>query len=97
MVQWIVNSRQRCDLEMLLVNGFSPLSGFLTQPDYESVVSTLHLANGQFWPMPITLDVSDAFAEKIQLQDSIELFDADNTLLARMKVMSKWKPDKIRR
>lgn len=93
--QWILTSRQRCDLEMLLVNGFNPLTGFLSQQDYENVLFNMRLATGQLWPMPINLDVSDEFAELIQLGDKIGLYDADNTLLATMTVTDKWQPSRL--
>jgi sulfate adenylyltransferase len=94
MHKWIVTPRQRCDLEMLLNKGFFPLNGFLTQSDYENVLTNLHLSDGQFWPMPINLDVTEEFANSLNLDDKIELFDTDNTLLARMTVKSKWQPNK---
>ena len=92
--KWIVNPRQRCDLELLLVDGFHPLVGFLSQADYEGVLCDMRLANGQLWPMPITLDVNKNFAEKISLGEKIALHDADNTLLAYIKVTDKWQPNK---
>lgn len=92
--KWIVTPRQRCDLEMLLVNGFNPLPGFLTQNDYENVLLNKRLDNGQPWPMPITLDVNDDFAEKINIGQTLGLYDPDNTFLACMHVTDKWKADK---
>ncbi len=92
--KWIVTPRQRCDLEMLLNEAFAPLTGFLTQDDYQSVLSCMRLQNDSPWPIPITLDVNDHFAENISQGDTIELFDFDNTLLARMCVSDKWRPDK---
>ncbi len=93
--KWILTPRQRCDLEMLLVGGFNPLSGFLSQADYENVVLNMRLANGELWPMPVTLDVNDDFAENIRLNSELELYDTDNTLLARMLVTDKWQPNKL--
>jgi len=92
--KWILTPRQRCDLEMLLVNGFAPLSGFLSQLDYEHVLSTMHLASGEIWPMPITLDINEEFAQKVHVGDKIELCDVDNTVLASMTITDKWQPDK---
>ncbi len=92
--QWIVNSKQRCDLEMLTVGAFAPLTGFLSQADYESVLSTNRLVNGSLWPIPITLDVSDEFATQINTGDTIDLIDNSNILLARMTISTKWRPDK---
>ncbi|MCR9192732.1 MAG: bifunctional sulfate adenylyltransferase/adenylylsulfate kinase [Gammaproteobacteria bacterium] len=89
-----VTLRQRCDLELLLVGGFNPLSGFLTQADYDSVLHHLRLTNGVLWPMPITLDVNDAVAEKIALKTEIMLCDADGSPLAYMTITDKWQPNK---
>jgi ABC-type dipeptide/oligopeptide/nickel transport system permease component len=65
LLSWDLNLRQVCDLELLMNGGFSPLKGFLSEADYDRVVAEMRLADGTLWPMPITLDVSEAFAEKI--------------------------------
>lgn len=93
--KWIVNSKQQCDLELLLVGGFDPLTGFLSQADYEHVLAHNRLSNGCLWPMPITLDVSAEFAEKIAVNEEILLCDSYHYPLARMKVTDKWKPNKL--
>jgi sulfate adenylyltransferase len=93
--KWTASPRQLCDLEMLLVEGFAPLSGFLTQADYENVLNNMRLGDGRCWPIPINLDVTSDFAEKITLHDEIEILNPDNTLLARMHVTDKWRPDKV--
>lgn len=95
MHKWVVTPRQRCDLEMILNKGFAPLTGFITQPDYENVIHSMRLANHSLWPMPITFDVPVEFAEKISLSDKVELYDVDNTLLAQMTVTDKWQPNKM--
>lgn len=92
--RWILTPRQRFDLEMILIGGFSPLSGFLSKADYEHVLSDRRLSDGNLWPIPVTLDVSDEFAQKVNLGDKIGLYDCDNTLLAHMTITDKWQPDK---
>lgn len=92
--RWVVTPRQRCDLELLLLGSFAPLSEFLSQADYESVLSSCRLTNGQLWPIPVTLDVNTAFAEKTMIGDEITLCDIDNSFLARMQITDKWKPNK---
>lgn len=92
--KWLLTARQHCDLELLAVGGFHPLSGFLGQEDYESVLQHSRLSTGQLWPMPITLDVPDAFAEKITVGDEIALCDSDNSILAYMTIEDKWRPNK---
>lgn len=86
--------RQRCDLEMLLNGGFNPLTGFMDRADYEQVVARQLLADGSVWPMPVTLDVGEECASMMEPGEEIHLLDADRTLLARMQVTQKWKPDR---
>src|SRR5690606_40377955 len=79
---WDLTQRQICDLELLMNGGFYPLKGFLSQADYDSVVDTMHLSDGSLWPMPITLDVSEAFAETIEPGQDIALRDQEGVILA---------------
>jgi sulfate adenylyltransferase len=53
-----VDDRTAADLELLGNGGFTPLDGFLTKADYDSVVERMHLANGAPWSIPITLAVA---------------------------------------
>jgi len=94
--KWIITPEQRCDLEMLMCQGFDPLQGFLEEADYESVLDNMRLQNGRIWPMPITLDVNEDFASCVSLNETIELCDPDNTLIAFLHVKNKWKPNKRR-
>ena len=91
---WDLTPRQTCDLELLMNGGFNPLKGFLGQADYESVVETMRLADGTLWPMPITLDVSEAFAAKIEPGQDIALRDQEGVILAILSVTDKWVPNK---
>ena len=96
MPSWDLSARQICDLELLMNGGFAPLKGFLGQDDYEAVVETMRLADGSLWPMPITLDVSEAFAAKIETGQDLALRDAEGVIIAVMHVTDKWRPDKAR-
>lgn len=91
---WDLTQRQLCDLEMLLSGAFAPLKGFLNQQDYESVIETMRLVDGSLWPIPITLDVSQAFAETLQMGEKLELRDLEGVLLARLQIESIWTPNK---
>ena len=93
---WVLNQRQECDLEMLLNGALSPLTGFLNERDYDSVVSNARLANGMLWPMPYYLDVSAEFAEDISVGDRIALRDAEGFMPAVLTVESIWRPDKAK-
>jgi sulfate adenylyltransferase len=91
-----LNQRQLCDLELLMSGAFSPLSGFMAQAAYESVVSKLHLPDGTLWSIPVTLDVPAAQAEKIEAGQQLALRDDEGFMLAVLTVADKWQPDKQR-
>ena len=91
---WDLTERQLCDLELLMNGGFSPLEGFLGRADYESVLAEMRLASGLLWPIPITLDVTPAFAEQLELGETIDLRDREGVLNATMTVTDRWQPDK---
>jgi len=91
---WDLNARQVCDLELLMNGGFSPLKGFLGKNDYDSVVETMRLTDGALWPMPVTLDVSEKFAEGIEPGQDIALRDQEGVILAILSVTDKWQPNK---
>jgi len=83
------------DLELIAVGAFSPLTGFMGRPDYESVVETMHLANGLVWGLPITLAVEKGTAEGIREGDEVALYEEDH-LLGLMMVEEKFGYDKVR-
>ena len=93
---WDLTPRQICDLELLMNGGFFPLNGFLGKDDYDSVLDTMRLKDGSLWPMPITLDVNEAFAEAIEPGQDIALRDQEGVILAILSVSDKWSPDKAR-
>jgi len=71
---WDLTLRQLCDIELILNGGFSPLTGFMGQDDYNTVCKDMHLADGTFWPMPITLDVTEDFAESLEDGKSLKVW-----------------------
>ena len=91
---WDLSQRQICDLELLMSGGFHPLKGFLSEADYDRVLSDMRLEDGALWPMPVTLDVSQAFADKVEPGQDIALRDAEGVILAILSVTDKWTPDK---
>ncbi|MDJ1009006.1 MAG: bifunctional sulfate adenylyltransferase/adenylylsulfate kinase [Paracoccaceae bacterium] len=93
---WDLTPRQICDLELLMNGGFNPLKGFLGRDDYDGVVENMRLADGTLWPMPITLDVSESFAERVAPGQDIALRDQEGVILAIMSVTDRWSPDKSR-
>lgn len=96
LTSWDLSPRQICDLELLMNGGFNPLKGFLGEADYDNVVENMRLADGTLWPMPITLDVDEAFADKIELGQDIALRDQEGVILGTMTVTDRWTPNKAR-
>src|SRR5437016_10530218 len=92
---WDLTPRQLCDLELLLIGGFSPLRGFMKRADYERVCHNMHLISDVLWPMPITLDVTEEFAKKLQPGTSkIAMRDPEGVMLAVLDVEEVWQPDR---
>ena len=91
-----LNQRQLCDLELLMSGAFAPLSGFMNQETYDSVVERLGLPDGTLWTIPIVLDVTEAFAEKLQPGAQIALRDTEGFMLAMLDVSDVWHPDRTR-
>eukprot|EP01095_Lingulamoeba_sp_RSL-Kostka_P003293 TRINITY_DN14295_c0_g1_i1.p1 TRINITY_DN14295_c0_g1~~TRINITY_DN14295_c0_g1_i1.p1 ORF type:complete len:582 (-),score=248.53 TRINITY_DN14295_c0_g1_i1:127-1872(-) len=91
---YVLTPRQLCDLEMILNGGFSPLTGFLNEEDYNGVVNDMRLSDGTFWPMPINLDVSEEQAGKWEVGKEILLRDSDKFPIAILTVETIYKPDK---
>lgn len=91
---WDLSPRQICDLELLMNGGFAPLTGFLNLHDYMAVCQDMYLSTGELWPIPITLDVTESFAQNITIGENIVLRDAESVPLAILQVESKWQPDK---
>ena len=96
MPSWDLTPRQICDLELLMNGGFNPLKGFLGEDDYNGVVENMRLADGTLWPMPITLDVSQEFADGLSDGQDIALRDQEGVILAILSVSDCWTPNKSR-
>ena len=93
---WDLTPRQVCDLELLMNGGFFPLKGFQSEADYNGTVENMRTADGTLWPIPVTLDVSEKFAEGVQPGQDIALRDQEGVILAIMSVSDKWVPNKAK-
>lgn len=91
-----LTARQLFDLELILNGGFSPLQGFMTKDEYDSVLEKTTLPNGTIWPIPVYLDVEEKTAGELMRGQSIALRDLEGFMLAVMTISDIWKPDKIR-
>jgi len=90
---WDLTQRQLWDIELLLNGAFSPLTGFMGKADYESVCEKMRLSDGTLWPIPITLDTTEEFAESASEGDRIALRHPEGMVLAIMTVTDIWEPD----
>jgi sulfate adenylyltransferase len=90
---WDLTERQLCDLELLLNGGFSPLTGFMNQVDYESVCRRMRLGTGAPWPIPVVLDVTEEAAETLGPGSLLALRDPEGVVLAVLHVEDLYRPD----
>lgn len=88
-----LDDRLVCDLEMLMMDAFVPLKGFMTKKDYESVVNHMKLASGELWPMPIVLPINSQTKDRVIHMDKVVLYNSYNLPLAWLHVEQIWKPD----
>ncbi len=96
-----ISPRAKGDLIMMGIGGFSPLNGFMTKADWKSVCENFTLADGTFWPVPVTLDVD----EEVKVGEEVALFDPKKgVFMATMKVTEvyemtdadkKWECEKV--
>ncbi|MDH5540664.1 MAG: sulfate adenylyltransferase [Rhizobacter sp.] len=90
-----VSSRERGDIIMLGIGGFTPLDGFMTQADWQGVCDHMRTATGLFWPIPITLSASLEQADAIDIDQEVALVDPDDGhCLAILQVSEKYTIDK---
>jgi len=86
------SDRNACDVELLIVGGFSPLVGFMHQADYEAVVEGYRTTSGLLFGLPIVFDTADA---TIAVGERL-LLTYQGQELAVLTVESRWEPDKVR-
>ncbi len=81
-----LSAKQACDLEMIAIGAFSPLTGFVGKADFESICRDMRLADGTIWPIPITLAVDDATKATLSVGGRAALHHQDGTLMAVIDV-----------
>ncbi|UZP68619.1 sulfate adenylyltransferase [Desulfovibrio mangrovi] len=68
-----ISARAKGDLIMMGIGGFSPLNGFMGKADWKGVCESFTMADGTFWPVPVTLDAEKAFADGVAVGEEIAL------------------------
>jgi sulfate adenylyltransferase len=87
-----LSAKQSCDLEMITIGAFSPLTGFMGQADFASVCKNMTLASGHVWSIPILLSVAKDGAPKAGSR--VALHAPNGTLQAVMTVSEVFAHDK---
>ncbi|MBD7970992.1 sulfate adenylyltransferase [Paenibacillus gallinarum] len=82
------------DLDLIGVGAFSPLTGFMNEADYQSVIEGMRLSDGTVWSIPITLDVDRDTAQTLQIGETIALTgQEDNVIYGTLKIESIYEVD----
>jgi sulfate adenylyltransferase len=87
-----LTDRSLHDLELLAVGGFSPLTTFMGEDDYNGVLADMRMANGTLFPIPITLTIQkEALPSR---GEWITLRDPRNYIIAVMRIeeVFRWNP-----
>lgn len=89
-----IDKRAISDLDLIAIGAFSPLTGFMNEADYRSVLDKMRLANGLIWSIPITLPVEEATASRLEIGKKATLVGADDGIVyAVIDVESIYKVD----
>lgn len=89
-----INAWTISDLDLIGVGAFSPLTGFMGEQDYQSVVERMRLADGTVWSIPITLGVEDEVTEDLELGQEVALVgEKDGVIYGIIQVESIYKVD----
>ncbi|MGD1897512.1 MAG: sulfate adenylyltransferase [Phormidesmis sp.] len=89
-----LDKRAASDLVMIAIGGFSPLTGFMKEADYNPVVTDMRLASGVPWSVPVTLSVTEADAEPLQIGQLVRLDDETGRFIGVLELSEKYTYDK---
>jgi len=90
-----ISSREVGDLIMMGIGGFTPLTGFMTKADWQGVCDNFTMADGTFWPIPITISTTQGQADSIKDGEEIALISEESgETMATMTVTEKYTIDK---
>ncbi|MCP4070872.1 MAG: sulfate adenylyltransferase [Hyphomicrobiales bacterium] len=90
-----LTTREISDVFMLGMGAYTPLDGFMGEADWRGVCEDMKLANGLFWPIPVTVSAGSDKADSITIGEDIALADGESgEILAVMNVAEKYSIDK---
>jgi len=89
-----INNWTISDLDLIGVGAFSPLTGFMNEADYRSVVDRMRLADGTVWSIPITLSVAREQAESLEVGEQVALIgEQDGVVYGLLEIGSVYSVD----
>ncbi len=90
-----ITSRESGDIIMMGIGGFTPLDGFMTKADWQGVCDDFTMADGTFWPIPITVSTTEGKANSINVGEDVALVSEESgDIMATMTVNEKFSIDK---
>ena len=89
-----MTSRELSDLLMFGMGAYSPLEGFMNEESWRKCCTDYETDQGLFWPIPITVSVSEDTASSISIGETVALTDEDSTIYGTLKVDEKYTIDK---
>ena len=87
---------QHSDVVCIATGVFTPLTGFVSRRDYESILDCMRLANGVVWSIPITLAITSETAKSVGTKPVVALEDPSGRLVATMEIVDRFSYDKQR-
>jgi pyruvate kinase len=90
----ILDENKQMDVEQIAFGVYSPIEGFMTRVEVQSVLDHTRLPNGLVWPLPIVLDVSEEKAHDLHVGQDVALVDHEDTVLAVLHLREKYLFDK---
>lgn len=91
----VVSRLEAADAELLAHGAYAPLTGFMNQDEYESVIETLHLPTGAVFPLPIVLSVTDSDRRRLKIGDTVTIQDGEG-FEAAVRVTDLFERDLVR-
>ena len=89
-----MTSCEVCDLLLLSMGAYTPLNGFMGEADWRGVCEDMKLADGLFWPVPITVSARQALADQIEIGEDVALLDGETQqIMGVLTVEDKYLPD----
>ncbi len=94
LIQVPMSSRETSDLILMGMGAYTPLTGFMGEADWRGVAGDMKMADGTFWPIPITLSAARDLAETVDDGDEVALVDGETgTVMGTMAVSERYEPD----